>query len=440
MKKILFILFIFAWQISSAQELWKPYAIGSPTRNDSISNSLVIGKSGDTLLTRGPIFHRNLPSAGGDTTNYKPLGFKSSTGEIKSLSHWMGSGGAGVTWSGTDGEVAYGDAGNLTGNINFLFDPLLLNFSVGDLIGGSNNIQFNLLNSSKEISMDADTVRLHVTASGKTRDYSLSGTGTRMVTATSTGVLGTSTIPSGAMTHQNILDTLNSTSVDTNTFNRPFRFNGRNIFDSVSISTNASPTLPFEMQMAYNTVGAKFYQTSYPDIGFSIGNYGIYSANEMGLYSDGSQVPLVVFDANLSRIHYGDHLYESSDTVNATGKLITTTQSRGDNSTKAATTAYADSVGKWRFYIATATATTVSETAGNVVYDMDCTSNVDTLKLPTAVGNSFLLTVRKKDSGVNKVVVKPAGSELINGQSSLWILYQYTSVDIYSNNTGYYTR
>jgi len=132
----------------------------------------------------------------------------------------------------------------------------------------------------------------------------------------------------------------------------------------------------------------------------------------------------------------------SNPTATPALTLTPITQAQGNNTDSVATTAYSDSLTKLKFNTVTATSTTITDLKGTLIYDMDCTSNVDTLKLPAAatVSGNFFLTVRKKDSSVNKVVVKPNGSETINGQTSMVILFQNTSAVIYSNGSNYYRQ
>jgi hypothetical protein len=130
-------------------------------------------------------------------------------------------------------------------------------------------------------------------------------------------------------------------------------------------------------------------------------------------------------------------------TIPTVATTTATTRTQGNNTTNIATTAYADSLTKLKFTTVTATSTTVTDLKGILIYDMDCTSNVDTLKLPAAatVSGNFFITIRKKDNSINKVVVVANnGAETINGSTSMWIQFQNTSETLYSNGTNYYAQ
>jgi hypothetical protein len=58
--------------------------------------------------------------------------------------------------------------------------------------------------------------------------------------------------------------------------------------------------------------------------------------------------------------------------------------------------------------------------------------------LPTAVGANFDCTVKRIDSSGNTVTIVPNGSQKIDGQSSVGIQFQYTSVTMRSDNANWW--
>jgi hypothetical protein len=123
------------------------------------------------------------------------------------------------------------------------------------------------------------------------------------------------------------------------------------------------------------------------------------------------------------------------------GNPTAATQLQGNNSTRLATTAYADSVGKGTFTTITATSTTITNILNPIqIYDVDCTSHNDTLVLPNPTTLFSFITIRKKDATTNKVVIKGYSATTINGNNYNYILFQNTSGTVYSNGTNYYTR
>jgi len=67
----------------------------------------------------------------------------------------------------------------------------------------------------------------------------------------------------------------------------------------------------------------------------------------------------------------------------------------------------------------------------------DCTAGDITINMPDSVGhvgNEWVIT--KIDSSVNKVIIDPFGSELINGFSTMKILFKNSSAHIFADGTG----
>ena len=87
----------------------------------------------------------------------------------------------------------------------------------------------------------------------------------------------------------------------------------------------------------------------------------------------------------------------------------------------------------------TVTAATVNVTATSGTYTVlcNCTSNAITVNLPTAVGNSALITVKKTDSTANTVTVDGYSTQTIDGGTTAVIRVQYASISMVSDGTNW---
>lgn len=249
---------------------------------------------------------------------------------------------------------------------------------------------------------------------------------------------------SGAMTPQQIEDSLNSSSNDTiGSFNKPSRFNGRNIMDSLSVGKNSAPTHQLDVNGdAYFDDGLT--TTNHVDIrvptrdGVRIG--GLENGDEEGLYHVSGMQEMATFDPGLNVYYYANR----DITVTNAGEITYThdaTTSAG-LVRKGQVVLLTDSVGKTFFTTITANTTTITALKGYQVYDVDCSSHNDTLVLPPAasVSPNTRITIRKYDSSANKVVIKGNSSELINDSNYNYILFKNTSGVIYSNGTKWYLQ
>lgn len=69
--------------------------------------------------------------------------------------------------------------------------------------------------------------------------------------------------------------------------------------------------------------------------------------------------------------------------------------------------------------------------------EVDCTNGAVIITLATAVGNNGKKTsVTRSDSSSNTLTIDGDGSETINTEANVQILYQYTSLTFISNNTN----
>jgi hypothetical protein len=82
--------------------------------------------------------------------------------------------------------------------------------------------------------------------------------------------------------------------------------------------------------------------------------------------------------------------------------------------------------------------TTITSTTGLVVILADATAGSVVVNLPTAVGNTARISVKKTDSSANTVVPTASGAETIDGASTASISKQYESIDLVSNNINWY--
>lgn len=81
---------------------------------------------------------------------------------------------------------------------------------------------------------------------------------------------------------------------------------------------------------------------------------------------------------------------------------------------------------------------TVTQSSANIIF-ANCLNNPITISLPTAasVANKFF-KIKKIDNTLNQVIVVPNGQEKIDGDSSIIISYQNTTVDLVSDGNNWY--
>jgi hypothetical protein len=82
--------------------------------------------------------------------------------------------------------------------------------------------------------------------------------------------------------------------------------------------------------------------------------------------------------------------------------------------------------------------TTITQTSGIRKYLVDCTSGDIMINLATAVGNTSSITIKKIDATSNKIIVDGNGSQTIDGQLIQNLLFQYTSVTLFSDGANWY--
>jgi hypothetical protein len=80
---------------------------------------------------------------------------------------------------------------------------------------------------------------------------------------------------------------------------------------------------------------------------------------------------------------------------------------------------------------------TETATSGTKIIFCDTTSAAFTVTLPTAVGNTATLIV-KKTAGINILTVDGAGSETIDGGLTLEMYEEQESITLISNNTNWF--
>lgn len=87
----------------------------------------------------------------------------------------------------------------------------------------------------------------------------------------------------------------------------------------------------------------------------------------------------------------------------------------------------------------TSTPYDVAVTSGKVIYLVDCTTagGPVTINLPTAVGNTAEITIKKIDAGTDSVTVEGDGAETIDGDANAVMLFQNTAFSIHSDNADW---
>ena len=70
---------------------------------------------------------------------------------------------------------------------------------------------------------------------------------------------------------------------------------------------------------------------------------------------------------------------------------------------------------------------------------VNAAAGVITISLPAAAAKAnSIFRIKKIDSSSNVVIVDPNGTELIDGDTSCTIAFQYSTLDIVSNGTSWY--
>jgi hypothetical protein len=87
--------------------------------------------------------------------------------------------------------------------------------------------------------------------------------------------------------------------------------------------------------------------------------------------------------------------------------------------------------------LATITSTTTLTSSMCAVL-VNATSGNITVTLPTAVGATYTCIVKRTDSSSHTVTINTTASQTIDGQSSVGILFQYTSVSFMSDNANWW--
>lgn len=88
----------------------------------------------------------------------------------------------------------------------------------------------------------------------------------------------------------------------------------------------------------------------------------------------------------------------------------------------------------------TTTTYTVTATSGTVLIlvDAQAAGGTVTITLNTAFGNTALITIKKKDSGLNQVITNAFGSETIDSSLTQTILFQNTAFTVKSDNSNWW--
>jgi len=83
---------------------------------------------------------------------------------------------------------------------------------------------------------------------------------------------------------------------------------------------------------------------------------------------------------------------------------------------------------------------TIIPTTGETLYQVDCTGGDVIINFPTAVGSTATWGVQKIDSGIRTITLTPFGAQTINGAATQIIRFQWTFVEIWSNNTNLFIK
>lgn len=80
----------------------------------------------------------------------------------------------------------------------------------------------------------------------------------------------------------------------------------------------------------------------------------------------------------------------------------------------------------------------LTDTSGQILIFADASSGNLTVNLPTAVGNTATVSVKKTDSSANTVIIDGNSSETIDGSATKTIEFQNTSITLVSNNSNWF--
>lgn len=83
---------------------------------------------------------------------------------------------------------------------------------------------------------------------------------------------------------------------------------------------------------------------------------------------------------------------------------------------------------------------TVLPMSGTTIYNVNCTGGNVIMLFPTAVNNKAQYGIKKTDASANTIALTPNGVETIDGAATQTIRFQYTEVDVYSDNTNLFLK
>lgn len=84
--------------------------------------------------------------------------------------------------------------------------------------------------------------------------------------------------------------------------------------------------------------------------------------------------------------------------------------------------------------------TTISATSGYIVLLVDCSNRNIVINLPTAIGNTAVIVIKKTDTSSHTLTIDPFSTQTIDGQLTEIILFKNTSITISSDNANWFNQ
>lgn len=110
---------------------------------------------------------------------------------------------------------------------------------------------------------------------------------------------------------------------------------------------------------------------------------------------------------------------------------------KGDTGATGATGPAGADGGTYTTAVQTSSTRNETTTTGTIIVLCDCTSNSITVNLPTAVGNTATIVIKKTDSSSNSVTIDGATTQTIDGGLTATLQVQEESITIISDNTNW---
>lgn len=82
----------------------------------------------------------------------------------------------------------------------------------------------------------------------------------------------------------------------------------------------------------------------------------------------------------------------------------------------------------------------VTQIIGNIILVVDASAGNVNIVFPSAVGNNAMYSIKRIDNSANIVTLTPGSGQTIDGAANKVIKFQWTEVDVFSDNANYFLK